>query len=127
MERFGLASLGWERSRSQFQPATRQPMVKAQITRVHAKAAGRGTLPAYPQNGDSHQSWVKSCAHTAIIPTNSVSDARAAASSTKIFNMLASKDPEFYRTYAEHCSFYVLIVKAKNRTPIGSVNKSLRR
>src|SRR5205085_7623155 len=37
-----------------------------------------------------HQSWVKSCAHTAIIPTNSVSDASAAASSTKIFNMTAS-------------------------------------
>jgi hypothetical protein len=31
-----------------------------------------------------------SWAHTAIIPTNSVIDASAAASSTKSFNMLAS-------------------------------------
>jgi hypothetical protein len=102
-------------------------MVKAHLPQVHAKATRAGTLPAYPQSGDRHQSWVKSCAHTAIIPTNSVSDVRAAASSTKIFNMLASMGLEFTRTYAEHCSFYVLIVKAKISTPIGSVNRSLRR
>jgi hypothetical protein len=36
------------------------------------------------------QSWEKSCAHIAIIPRNSVSDASAAASSTKIFNIIAS-------------------------------------
>ena len=31
-----------------------------------------------------------SCAQTAIIPRNNVSDAKAAASSTKIFNIIAS-------------------------------------
>src|ERR1035438_6240503 len=36
------------------------------------------------------QNWGISCAQTAIIPTNSVIDASAAASSTKILNMLAS-------------------------------------
>jgi hypothetical protein len=35
-------------------------------------------------------SWENSCAQTAIIPTNSVSDANAAASSTNTFNMSAS-------------------------------------
>jgi hypothetical protein len=63
--------------------------VEAQFNRVHAKAGRAGSLPAYPQSG-SHQSWVNSCAHTATIPTNSVSDASAAASSTKIFNMTIS-------------------------------------
>lgn len=38
-----------------------------------------------------------SCAHTAIIPTNSAIDASAAASSTKIFNMSASTLPEHMR------------------------------
>jgi hypothetical protein len=32
-----------------------------------------------------------SCAQTAIIPTNSVIDASAAASSTKIFNIVTSR------------------------------------
>ena len=36
------------------------------------------------------QNWGISWAQTAIIPTNSVIDANAAASSTKIFNMAAS-------------------------------------
>lgn len=40
------------------------------------------------------QNWVKSWAQTAIIPTNSVIDASAAASSTKIFNMAASRELE---------------------------------
>jgi hypothetical protein len=35
-----------------------------------------------------------SCAQIAIIPRNSVSDASAAASSTKIFNIIASLTPE---------------------------------
>ena len=65
-------------------------MVRAWEPRVHAKPERLANLPAYPQSGDSHQSWVNSCAHTATIPTNSVSDAKAAASSTKIFNMFAS-------------------------------------
>jgi len=36
------------------------------------------------------QNWVISWAHTAIIPTNSVIDASAAASCTKTFNMAVS-------------------------------------
>jgi len=36
------------------------------------------------------QSWGMSCAQTAIIPTKSVIDASAAASSTNIFNMPTS-------------------------------------
>src|SRR5262245_39836203 len=71
-------------------------MVKAHQSQVHAKAGDLTSLPAFPQQRRD-QSWVNSCAHTAIIPTNSVSDASAAASSTKIFNMLASKDRNFSR------------------------------
>jgi hypothetical protein len=44
-----------------------------------------------PSNpGVQPQSWGISCAHTAIIPTKSVIDASAAASSTNVFNMPAS-------------------------------------
>jgi hypothetical protein len=46
------------------------------------------------------QIWGISCAQTAIIPMNSVIDASAAASSTNVFNMPASK----IGTYEEHCS-----------------------
>ena len=63
------------------------------------------------------------CAQSAIIPTNSVSDANAAASSTKIFNIAPLQDRDFTRTYAEHCSFFVLTVKPKNPATIHSVNK----
>jgi len=45
-----------------------------------------GPKPAQGAN----QSWPMSCAQTAIIPTNSVIDAKAAASSTKIRNITAS-------------------------------------
>ena len=106
-----------------FQPATRRSMVKARSRRVYAKHLRPRRRPAYPQSRRSPQSWVKSCAQTAIIPTNSVSDANAAASSTKIFNMPASMTG----TYGEHCSFFVLAVKAKNPTTIGSVSKPLSR
>jgi hypothetical protein len=37
-----------------------------------------------------NQNWLKSWAQTATIPTNSVIDAKAAASSTKIRNIIAS-------------------------------------
>ena len=37
------------------------------------------------------QIWGISCAQTAIIPMNSVIDANAAASSTKVFNMAVSE------------------------------------
>ncbi|MFX8385672.1 hypothetical protein ABTL78_20025, partial [Acinetobacter baumannii] len=47
----------------------------------------------YPQPR-RHQSWVNSWAHTAIMPTNSVREARAAASSTKIFNIAVLHRPE---------------------------------
>lgn len=41
-----------------------------------------------------HHNWVSSWAHTAIIPTNSAMDVSAAASSTKIRNMSASRSLE---------------------------------
>jgi len=37
------------------------------------------------------QNWVISCAQTAIIPTNSAIDVKAAASSTKIRNITTSR------------------------------------
>jgi hypothetical protein len=57
----------------------------------------RGTVktatkrPRFPAAADPTQSWGMSCAQTAIIPTKSVMDASAAASSTNIFNMPASR------------------------------------
>jgi hypothetical protein len=47
--------------------------------------------PRFPAAADPTQSWGMSCAQTAIIPTKSVMDASAAASSTNIFNMPASR------------------------------------
>ena len=46
--------------------------------------ATRLAAPAFPRS--CRQSWGISSAQTAIIPTNSVIDANAAASSTNIFN-----------------------------------------
>jgi hypothetical protein len=48
------------------------------------------------------QSWGITCAQTAIIPTKSVSEVSAAASSTNTFSIFAS-----YGTYEEHCSLFV--------------------
>src|SRR6476646_402071 len=84
---------------------------------VHAERAPFARHPAFPQPAGlagrhADQSWGISCAQTAIIPTNSVIDASAAASSTNILNMSDSYDP---RTYEEHCSFFVLGVK-RSRT-----------
>jgi len=42
----------------------------------------------------THQNWLKSWAQTATIPTNSVIDAKAAASSTKIRNIEVSLNAE---------------------------------
>ena len=51
------------------------------------------------------QSWEKSCAQTAIIPTNSVMDASAAASSTKTRNIAFSpRDRNIERTLFFFCS-----------------------
>ena len=50
-----------------------------------------GLFPsAWSQESRANQNWLKSWAQTATIPTNSVIDARAAASSTKIRNIVAS-------------------------------------
>jgi len=59
---------------------------------VHAEHGPGKRHPDFPQASifPANQNWENSCAHTAIIPTNSVIDASAAASSTKIFNMAAS-------------------------------------
>jgi hypothetical protein len=72
-------------------------MVMPAATPVYASSANPARHPAFPQGGRGRaaalsagwraQSWEMSCAHTAIIPTNSVIYASAAASSTKIFNI----------------------------------------
>jgi hypothetical protein len=70
---------------------TRQTMVRPHAQGVHADGANQPRYPAFPQHMlRKNQSWLKSWAQTATIPTNSVIDARAAASSTKIRNMIAS-------------------------------------
>jgi hypothetical protein len=43
-----------------------------------------------PTHGPTNQNWLKSWAQTATMPTNSVIDAKAAASSTKIRNIVTS-------------------------------------
>jgi hypothetical protein len=66
-------------------------MVMPQARGVHAQRAIAARYQAFPQARKvTAQNWGISCAQTAIIPTNSVIDASAAASSTKILNMLAS-------------------------------------
>jgi hypothetical protein len=62
---------------------------------VHAEGADRLRHPAFPQSVPQAapwppQSWLNSWAQIAIIPTNNVIDAKAAASSTKIRNIVAS-------------------------------------
>jgi hypothetical protein len=58
---------------------------------VHAEPALPARRPAFPQatglGRARPHNWGISCAQTAIIPTNSVIDASAAASSTKVFNI----------------------------------------
>ena len=68
----------------------RRAMVMPQVRGVHAEGAIDPCHPAFPQPNPCRQNCGISCAHTAIIPTNSVIDASAAASSTKILNILAS-------------------------------------
>ena len=51
-----------------------------------------------------HQNAVRSCAQTAIIPTNSAIDASAAASSTNILNMPASSYVNIRGTLFPFCS-----------------------
>src|SRR6476619_2174796 len=71
-------------------------MVKLQLPLVHVEPPIGGSRPAYPQT-DGHQSCGITCAQTAIIPTNSVMDASAAASSTNILNIYRSCELEHMR------------------------------
>src|ERR1700731_1879593 len=84
-------------------------MVVPQSCGVHAERAIVAPPPGFPQAagrapGVGPQSWGISCAQTAIIPTNSVIDASAAASSTKIFNMPVSRDVNIRGTLFCFCS-----------------------
>ena len=87
-------------------------MVMRRARRVHAERAIVDRRPAFsPQRACPSgpcplpsQSWGISCAQTAIIPTNSVIDASAAASSTKIFNMPVSRDVNIRGTLFCFCS-----------------------
>jgi hypothetical protein len=69
-------------------------MVGAPAARVHASRAVCARRPAFPQGAGKSlsasgcHSAEMSCAQTAIMPTNSVIDANAAASSTKTRNMV---------------------------------------
>ena len=68
-------------------------MVGSRYPRVHAaRAAFHTRLQLFPNamSERKSQSWEMSCAQIAIIPRNIASDAKAAASSTKIFNIIAS-------------------------------------
>jgi hypothetical protein len=71
-------------------------MVGLPLRRVHGEAGIPHRCPAFPQavSSTESQSWGMSCAQIAIIPMNSVNDASAAASSTKIFNITTSFAPE---------------------------------
>lgn len=60
------------------------------------------------------QSWGITCAQTPIIPTKSVSEISAAASSTNTFSIFAS-----YGTYEEHCSLFV----HKSQAPSGRMTE----
>lgn len=60
------------------------------------------------------QSWGITCAQTPIIPTKSVSEISAAASSTNTFSIFAS-----YGTYEEHCSLFV----HKSQAPSGRITE----
>jgi hypothetical protein len=79
-------------------------MVVPQANGVHAEAANRPLCPAFPQATGEAQNCVNSWAQTATIPTNSVIDARAAASSTKIRNIAASLVQNIERTLFLLCS-----------------------
>jgi hypothetical protein len=68
-------------------------MVRPHAPGVHAEGANRPRHPAFPQRMvPQNQNWLMSWAQTATIPTNSVIDAKAAASSTKIRNIDTSLD-----------------------------------
>jgi hypothetical protein len=77
-------------------------MVMPPAKGVHAEGADAPRRPAFPQAPSpakpKNQSWPMSWAQTAIIPTNSVIDAKAAASSTKIRNIVVSHDSRLPRT-----------------------------
>ena len=89
---------------------TRPSMVMPGAGGVHAEPAVPARRPAFPQGGIIRgssgvrsralplqtgprrrlQSWGINCAQIAIVPTKSVIDASAAASSTNVFNMVTS-------------------------------------
>ena len=70
---------------------TRPAMVMPQARAVHAEPLTEAGRPRFPAGPATTQSWGISWAQTAIIPTKSVMDASAAASSTNVFNMSASR------------------------------------
>src|SRR5882724_9151475 len=78
-------------------------MVRPPFPGVHARSPrGRRIphrYPAFPQSARrrNFQSWLNSCAQIATIPMNNVSEASAAASSTKTFNITASSTQEHKR------------------------------
>jgi hypothetical protein len=76
-------------------------MVEPHAIGVHAERGRRPRRPAFPQ-GD--QNAVSSWAQTAIIPTNSAIDVKAAASSTKIRNITTSLVKNIEGTLFLFCS-----------------------
>src|SRR5262249_34839022 len=99
-------------------------MVMLPARGVHAERANPPSRPAFPQAATpaiarENQSWPSSCAQTAIIPTNSVSDASAAASSTKIRNIADSPIWNIWRTMFLFCS-------KRKGPPLNAVLKRLK-
>jgi hypothetical protein len=104
-------------------------MVKPNAQAVHARAAIKARRPAFPQGGlvkrascqpppqqAQLQSWENNCAQTAIIPTNRVIDASAAASSTNNLSMSAS-------SHLEHMKNIVPFLFSESSGGSGSVWK----
>jgi hypothetical protein len=79
-------------------------MVMPQARAVHAEPSNEARRPRFPAGPATTQSWGMSCAQTAIIPTKSVIDASAAASSTNVFNISASRFWNIRRTLFRFCS-----------------------
>ena len=77
-------------------------MVKPHALQVHGEAPINAYCP--PDIFTATYNCGNTCAHTAIIPTNSTIEVNAAASSTKIFNIAISLK-NIYRTMILFCSF----------------------
>jgi hypothetical protein len=93
-------------------------IVRPCAAQVHACAAAAARCPDFPQPPPPKiQSCGRICAQTAIIPTNSAIDASAAASSTNIFNIIASLSEEHSMNMFFFCSLVKVEQPVDLKTP----------